>query len=233
VNKKIYLRIALSEQRKYIYRIIPVQRLFEFFKTGQNVLVEPAKWKDPFENFILRSRKVYGQCWTLQSASDAIWRIYSPESDAIRIRSTVRRVGESLSKALGNHIQGDAFIGRVRYLRNEKLMSFAKDICGASATASGKMIAETLLVKRPAFRHEREVRLVFVPNNVKEFKHECISYPVDPHVLIDQIMIDPRMSVKQWKNLREEIKSKTGFRGTIKRSLLYAPPPDVSAWSVP
>ena len=84
---------------RFIYRIISLSRLFQLFSSQANFFVKPKKWADPFENFILHSRirypsgkifahgnrdAIYGQCWTLQSASDAMWRIYSPKGDAVQ-----------------------------------------------------------------------------------------------------------------------------------------------------
>lgn len=156
VGTEIYLRIRAAARNDYIYRIISVQRLFELFENKNNVLVAPAKWDDPFENFILRSQRVYGQCWTLQRASDAMWRIYSPNADAVRVRSTAGTVAQSLRFALNDKLQGDVYIGRVRYVPNEQLMSFAKRVRELSNQRPSKITAETLLVKRPALRHERE-----------------------------------------------------------------------------
>lgn len=106
-----YLYLLGPMRDKFVYRIIPVERLFELFASRQNVLVKPKRWEDPFENFILKARvqlpdgacaiigfrdQFYGQCWTLQSALDAMWRIYSPKSEAVRVRSRVRKLAESL-----------------------------------------------------------------------------------------------------------------------------------------
>ena len=50
-----YLDIPSSKRDGHVYRIIKTTRLFEFLKTGENVLVKPELWDDPFENFILKS----------------------------------------------------------------------------------------------------------------------------------------------------------------------------------
>lgn len=203
--------------------------------------MKPKKWEDPFENFILRSRlqlptgehatigfreKFYGQCWTLQRASDAIWRIYSPRSDAVPIRSTVRKLAESLSRCRGDWARVEVFIGRVRFLSNPKLMAFAKRLFRSEGRLlSMRTFANTLLVKRPAFKHEREVRLLFISHDDTEANGDLFSYPVNPKELIDQVMIDPRMAESAANALKQKIKSDTGFPGEIKRSLLYSPPP--------
>lgn len=83
-------------------------------------------------------------------------------------------------------------------------------------------IAETLLVKRMAFEHEKEIRLIYFEN--QRSQSDLYFYPFDPHEMIDQIMIDPRMTEGDADALKAEIQSRTFFKGTILRSLLYAPP---------
>lgn len=95
---------------------------------------------------------------------------------------------------------------------------------------SAKLAATTLLVKRPAFNHEREVRLILVLDDKSKSAEDTFSYPLDPNDLIDQIMLDPRMPQDKANYLKRELKSKARFAGTVKRSLLYAPPP---SWTIP
>lgn len=245
MNTDNYLHLPGPMRGKFVYRIIPVDQLFDLFASGQNVLVKPKKWEDPFENFILKARvqlpdgayatfgfqdQFYGQCWTLQGASDAMWRIYSPKSDAVRVRSTVRKLGESLWRCCGEWAPDEAFVGKVQYLTGEKLEKFAQGLLRSEdGFLSMRLFARSLLVKRLAFRHEREVRLIFTPHDKNKAGSDIFSYPIDPNELIDQIMIDPRKAVQEANALKHEIKSKTGFTGPIMRSLLYAPPP---TWTI-
>ena len=92
------------------------------------------------------------------------------------------------------------------------------------------LFAKTLLVKRPAFKHEREVRLICRPHDEGNVDSDLFSYPVDPQELIDQIMIDPRVAEDEAEALKRDIRSRTGFKGKILRSLLYAAPP---SWTIP
>jgi Protein of unknown function (DUF2971) len=156
-----YLDLTVAERAKYVYRVISLERLLELFQKRQNVLVAPEKWDDPFENFILKSGRVsrrgwYGQCWTWQRASDAMWRIYSGDKNGVRMRSTPAKLLESLPGSA----QGKAFVGRVRYLPEKPLMRFANDALAPGHLKLASNAARTLLVKRPAFEHEREVRLL-------------------------------------------------------------------------
>lgn len=230
-----YLNLNEAGKLRHIYRIIPVKRLYQFFERRKNVLVRPSRWEDPFENFVLNSQArlpdgtlvrfgfnndFYGQCWTLQTASDAMWRIYSPDADGVRIRTSVRKLARSLSGGLGEWAHVQAFIGKVRYLRDAELLDFANSVFAHGLDPVP--LANTLLVKRRAFVHEREVRLLYLEKS--DSGESLFSYDVDPHELVEQIMIDPRLPLDKVADLKEEIERKTGFAGPIVRSLLYAPP---------
>lgn len=236
-----YLDIPSSKRDGYVYRIIKTTRLFEFLKKGENVLVKPELWDDPFENFVLKSHFIrdgepvaigprdhsYGQCWTLQQASDAMWRIYSPRSNAVRIRTSVRKLAEGMRKWRGSWAAQESFVGKVRYLKDADLVAFGRSVLqGKHGPLTNENLARTLLVKRPAFRHEREIRLLFTPHDFHNFKERIVRYPADVNVLVDQIMLDPRMDEARAEVLKRKIQD-AGFSGSVKRSLLYAPPPDL------
>ena len=122
-----------------IYRIFSQDRFFELFEEQSNSLVQPKKWDDPFENIFLESPvkaatgefrsfcfhdAVYGQCWTLESRSDAMWQIYSKNGDGIRVRTTVGKLLDSLQAAHGDEAEERCFIGRVRYEKDRQLLEF-------------------------------------------------------------------------------------------------------------
>ena len=231
-----YLNLSESELDKPVYRIISIDRLEQLFNTKTNVLVSPEKWDDPFENFILKSKikldngevgnigfcnDYYAQCWTTHKASDAMWRIYSQDSKGVRIRTTVRKLAESLSVGLKEWKNTQCFIGKVKYLPNKKLLEFANTIL--TGLPKPTQFAQTLLVKRPAFIHEKEIRLIYFDKD-STVKSDIFSYKIDPHSLIDQIMIDPRMTKDEALSTKAKIQKETSYKGTIKRSLLYAPP---------
>lgn len=227
-------------RRTTIYRVFPRNRFFELFGKRQNALVWPTKWEDPFENFILRSPvqrsngeigdiafhdDVYGQCWTLHKASDAMWRIYSPGKDAVRVRTTVGRLLDSLCSANKGMENDSCFIGRVTYPNEAGLRKFARTVFKDDLSA--RSVANSLLVKRSAFEHEKEVRLVYFESGSTVHKNGVYKYPLDPHQVFDQVMIDPRMTYKDYRSFKDEIVAKTGFdEKRIKRSLLYKPPDD-------
>jgi len=225
-------------RRTNIYRVFPRNRFFELFEEQKNALVRPTMWEDPFENFILRSpvrtaagetgefafhEDVYGQCWTVKKRSDAMWRIYSPKTDAVRVRTTVGRLIDSLCAASKSVTNDGCFIGKVDYPPDFKLKEFARTVFKNGLTAEA--VARSLLKKRDAFEHEAEVRLIFFEAQRKKHDGGVYKYALDPHAAFDQFMIDPRMCYKKFRKFKDEIVARTNIDQTrIKRSLLYKPP---------
>jgi len=236
------ININEFELDKPIYRIISLERLLEIFVTETNTLVKPALWEDVFENFILKSpvrlrsgetaeynfyNRMYGQCWTLHKASDAMWRIYSSDKNGLRVRTTIRKLSESLAGAQSSLPEVRCCVGKVEYLSDKALMNIANTTFDDSGIGVEE-IFRSLLVKRRAFIHEKEVRLLYQELDDDAFSNNLYRYAVDPHFFIDQIMIDPRKSYKEFKTLEKIIRKTTGFKGEIKRSLLYTLPKGIT-----
>jgi hypothetical protein len=218
-----------------VYRTLSVERLFQMFEEKINVVVRPSLWDDTFENLALSSvfdangttgtfsfkDDLYGQCWTLHTASDAIWRIYSNGTDGVRIRTTAGKLFDSLSadERLGS--AGETHLGRVQYLSDTKLRKYA-DEHFVQSTLCSETIAQTLTIKRRAFSHEKEVRLIY--HSDRPHDEKVLRYKIDPHALIDQIMLHPQLARVDAERLKSRIKRHLGYSGEVKRSLLYAPP---------
>lgn len=233
-----YLSDNLKPETK-LYRTIPMARLYEMFAAHQNTLVRPKKWPDPFENLALQSMvnvngelgdfgfkdDLYAQCWTTAAATDAIWQIFSNGTDGVRIRTTAGK----LLRSLADHVPADTaplccFLGTVQYKTKKGLVRFSQDHFANGLGSDGKIIASSLLVKRRAFSHEKEVRLIHWRLNGSPKERDLFPYPIDLHSLIDQIMLHPQLKKPEADKLKAEIAKRTGFKGELKRSLLYGPP---------
>ncbi|MEI9918167.1 MAG: DUF2971 domain-containing protein [Bacteroidota bacterium] len=226
-----------------IYRIFSFDRLKEIFDTNKITLVKPKSWQDPFENFILNSTGVlpdgrefqigfrnsfYGQCWSLTKESDAMWRIYSPKENGVKVKTTIRKLFEPLFEFSGSHRKTNgntynlsSFIGRVKYQGAEKLMKMLKDkerMSNKIYDQSGWGQASTFYFKRWAFRHENEIRIMF--NKHDRHDNALFKYPVDPREMFDEIVFDPRMKSTEYENKKQEIVSQ-GYSKRIIQSGLY------------
>jgi len=194
----MFLNLTEEDLDRNIYRIVPLTRLIELFETGKNVLIRPHKWEDPFENFILRSKvrltsgetikynfhdRICGQCWTFNRASDAMWRIYSPKSDSIRLRTTVRQLEKSLISSQNSLPDVKCCLGKVLYLNQKKLKKYANPIFDFSGITIENLF-NSLLVKRLAFRHENEIRLLYFELEDDGCKSDTFDYSTDPHTLL-------------------------------------------------
>lgn len=221
-----------------IYRIFPRKRFQQLFRENRNTMVLPTKWDDPFENVILKAEvvtsagergnfsfhdDVYGQCWTLETASDAMWQIYSRNKNAVRVRTTVGKLIGSLRAGHSQWADSTCFIGRVEYLKEAELKDFGRTVFKNYGRAEA--IARSLLVKRRAYKHENEVRLIYIePRNMKHVDG-VYSYPFEPRSIIDQVMVDGRVTYQDFLPFKKRLIKLTGLPDSqIMRSLLYRQP---------
>lgn len=230
--------IGKIDRKTRIYRIFRKEYFFNLFSERENVLVRPKTWEDPFENVILNAEvrtangekgrfgfhdEVYGQCWTLHTASDAMWRIYSEGKDAIRVRTTVGHLLDSLGAANSDWAHTTCFIGKVDYMSETKLRAFAGTIFRDRITPDA--IARSLLIKRHAYKHENEVRLIFIEPRKKKHPNGLYRHGIDPGAMFDQAMADPRLSYEKFLGLKQQIVKRTELtEKQVKRSLLYREP---------
>lgn len=234
-----FLNILDGHLDKHIYRIMKQEYIFKMFEDNQNVLSQTHNWKDKFENFLLSGimtldgeNTTYGfkndwigQCWTNDGFSEAMWGIYANDSHQryLRIRSTPRKLLTGLEAAHSDRPRQDTcFLGKVEYKTEKSLEEFLNN--NGCLELSPKHFAESLLLKRRAFRHENEVRLLFFGDAEDYDCKGLYRYPVDPHGMITQIMADPNIKPTCWRNEKATIMQATGFKGEIKRSKIYDPP---------
>lgn len=231
-----YLHMTDDELDKPVFRIIPIHRLLECFQKKQLILVPPQKWDDPFENLLLSAKvtlangetgitqpiwdKVYGQCWTLHKETDAMWRIYSANKNGAKIKSTPRKLLEALKASDPQFADIHCYIGKVEYIERQKdLVSTLKDIDLFNINGSG--IAESLMYKRYEFKHEKEVRLIYIGQS-----KDIHPFAIDPNTIFDEVIFDPRMDAELYEAYKAAVKAK-GFTNRIDQSVLYRLPRDL------
>ncbi len=226
-----FINLNQDELDKPIYRIMPVNRLFESVVSKRNVLVPPHKWDDPFENLLLKHRtkfeinciekngelspsssKIYGQCWTLHRETDAMWRIYSNDRNGAKVKTTPRLLMNAINDGSNN---SNVYIGKVQYLNQRDLLD---KIDGLDAYLSDKDVAESLLYKRKEFSHEKEVRIVHTNGKGDIHKHA-----IDPNSLFEEIVFDPRIDDHLYEAYKGALLTH-GYSGKIIKSFLYRLP---------
>jgi len=234
-----YLNPGNNDLEKSIFRIMPVYRLKELFEMKQNTLIKTDMMDDPFENFILQGRgrlpdgtlvsfamrdSYFVQCWTFQSDSDAIWRIYSPDKGGVRIRTTIPKLFESLYYEISSETRDvTCFIGNIAYLRNIEMKKYLDE--PLSLDSSGVELARQLLFKRQFFKHEKEVRLIYGAEGALA-KSKIFRYRINPSELIEQIVFDPQMEESLYKEHKEYFIN-LGFKKKIYQSSIYRLPENI------
>ncbi|MFS8053476.1 hypothetical protein QD357_11615 [Rhizobium sp. BR 317] len=237
VPKGNYVNLSEESLDRNVYRIMPEAWVLSMFSNKANTLTQVHKWKDKFENFLLNAGGVLdgepfaysfkedfvGQCWTSKSLSEAMWGIYAndPTKRFLRIRSTPRKLLASLVAAHPEMPQYTCFIGKVKYETESGLRDFLNN--NGLLQISSDVFARSLLLKRRAFKHESEIRLLFF-GDAKHYSSGLYSYTFDPHIVITQIMADPNRDRKNWQTDKQNIRKATGFSGEVKRSKIYDSP---------
>ena len=216
---------------------MPIHRTLEALEKKELVLVKPKKWDDPFENALLSApvvtsqgekgefaarESVYGQCWTQHKETDAMWRIYSPDKNGAKVRTTPRKLLEALKAHNQKYSELQCFVGQVTYLKQSELSQKLRSLNLFDSNGSG--IAESLLYKRKEFSHEKEIRIIY-----SGLDNKCISdfyaFRIDPYDLFEEIIFDPRMDSELVCAYKLAIKNK-GYSSHIKQSTLYKRPKD-------
>ncbi len=162
----IHELIKIKNQNLNIYRILEVEHLFNIFESKFIGLTSPHKWEDPYERFLTScfaidkdnenishvysgfAKGVYGQCWTLKKESDAIWRIYSPSRDRVKIKTTISKL-----RTLASGIRPKSFssyIGLITYQDEKFIIEKIKKLFRTSIhyIMSDKIIREFYFTKR-------------------------------------------------------------------------------------
>ena len=238
--KENYIRINQEEWETPIYRFTTVERIFQLIAHRKNTLVSPRKWEDPFENILSRLTirqsngetiqhphrdLVYAQCWTFTEETDATWRIYVPNGNGVRIKTTVHKLHQSLYDSQGPHAKLCCYIGRVDYKTEEELTAlFSKPAWVFNHLfGSGPLgRVESLLFKRTAFKHEKEIRLIFLDNLIQG-ENNLFHYELDLSDVIMDITFDPRMDNALYETYSSIVR-KLNYSGRIGKSTLYRIP---------
>jgi hypothetical protein len=223
-----------------IYRILPRDRLVSALQESRLTLTRVARWDDPFENWALRATLVsdsgeriglanihsqyFGQCWTLKEESDAMWRIYSANFEAVKVRTTVRKLFDSFYGYNDPVRDVSYFMGLVRYLPVEQIrviMGNQDILPHIIFDPSSQLTVRTLLTKRLEFSHEEEVRLIrYIGASNPELSNDYPSFNIDTNQVFDELIIDPRCSDERAALIKKDIE-KAGYRGPVRQSELY------------
>ena len=233
------INININSLDTKIYRIFSLEYFKELLKNKELVLVNPGKkLDDPFENFFLKTKvilpdgnettledlqsKCYVQCWTYKKESDALWRIYSPCKNGVRVSTTVRKLFDSIYNQKEDLPFLRYFIGNVSYIPQKEIEDFLNGCSFGDIVAGGSNnnIAELLCIKRPEFNYEEEVRILVNDINGNIGNEVLYRIPFKIENVFDDVCLDPRFNDSEYKARKKEIED-LGCNLSISQSQLY------------
>ena len=206
-----------EEQEKFfyqpIYQILPLEYAKSILVNKEirfnNVFIS---WEDPYELFIFKQKtfidgksfsidnyekRIYGQCWSLNKDTDAMWRIYSPKKKGVRIRTTIGKMIQVLDQTRGLMWTAPLF-GLVKYVNQGDIITYLRDIEKGGTGKFFESIADSLFYKRTEFSHEKEMRFIIdIDPNQPHVENDHINLKVNPSDFIEEIGLDPRLDISE------------------------------------
>ncbi len=228
-----------------IWRVFQHTHALSLFAGGGLYLPRPQKWDDPFENILLKQKYhiagtntpfdassffdlFFGQCWTHEEEeTDATWRIYAPNKEGVRIRTTVRKLYAILDAAFSGTPTSFFYICRVDYFTAEEILKHARldmEMLKSLNDYTGETALMHLTVKRPEFAHEKEVRVIYrdILNKVPETEDHIII-PAVATDFVEDVVVDPRMDQMEFERFKATA-LKDFPTASIRQSELYRLP---------
>ena len=121
----------------------------------------------------------YAQCWSKESESDALWRIYSYDKMSVQIHTTENDL-RTLLESYCSTTQGTVIIKDVKYdLKGttDEMFASMNDIL-----LNKKDISDPFFHKRPAFKHEKEKRALIYEDRSAELLKYFENYNFEKYI---------------------------------------------------
>lgn len=199
------------------------------------ILVDPRSEPpetQPLDDFL---QPAYAQCWSRIEESDTLWRAYSrvfkdtyfqrnlfPRDEGVQVRSSPRKLLAALRDWAADNPGYACFVGAVRYLPRTGIYHHLEALLnrhGPEALGHGALRAELLLLKRDAFAHEAEVRIIAV-SEARAEEEDRLAVAIDPSEVFDEVTFEPRLAPGEREG-RENMARSLGYKGKFRVSDLY------------
>lgn len=218
-----------------IYKFMPLQYTLAMVQNNLLTINRISSWPDVYENYMLKQNYslqdgtpidvinlaagIYGQSWTCLPESDAMWRIYSPSLDTIRIKTTVEKLYDALYQT--DHNMSDTYIGLVRYELQVDIDNNVQLLNPIKPSNFLKEVIKGAFVKRMEFEHEKEVRIIRMLDSQQTLQSGAmLQFPI-PADFIEEFCIDPRADDAMVANLTSQLISIGIPANKICKSQLY------------
>lgn len=232
-----------------IYKYIPFKYLKLMIQNSNLYFGKVSSWEDVYENWFLKEQMVlptgekgsakelipgvFGQSWTLQEESDAMWRIYSKldrtqhdylDDTAVRIKTTARKLYNVIYA--NDEDFNSSYIGAVTYLSQDDFLNMQNSLSPLNPLDLSEVFVKSYFFKRIPFEHEREVRPILIyPPKHENFGKDGVSFDIDFDNLIDEMVTDPRLILEEYRVVRGQLIGLGAKSNKVRSSELYNIPP--------
>ena len=157
-----------------------------------------------------------------------MWRIYSPEKNGVRVATTVRKLFGNFYDSTDHLASLKYLIGSVKYVGRQEIENFLANTTLRCFASGGQPhgFAKTLLMKREAFSHENEIRLLFQDAEGKFRGKDVAMFPFPWETVITGVALDPRWSESEFRTEQQKL-TDLGCTFPIIQSDLYKFSPTV------
>ena len=234
-----------------IYKYIPFKYLKLMIQNSNLYFGKISSWEDVYENWFLKEQMVlptgeegsakelipgvFGQSWTLQEESDAMWRIYSKldrtlhdylDDTAVRIKTTARKLYNVIYA--NDEDFNTSYIGAVKYLSQNDFLKMQDSLSPLNPLDLSEVFVKSYFFKRTPFEHEKEVRpiLIYSPKH-ENFGKDGVSFDIDFDNLIDEMVTDPRLTPDEYRTVRGQLIGLGAKSDKVRNSELYNIPPHI------
>lgn len=234
-----------------IYKYIPFKYLKLMIQNSNLYFGKVSSWEDVYENWFLKEQMVlssgekvsakelipgvFGQSWTLQEESDAMWRIYSKldrtlhdylDDTAVRIKTTARKLYNVIYA--NDEDFYTSYIGAVKYLSQNDFLKMQDSLSPLNSLDLSEVFVKSYFFKRAPFEHEKEVRpiLIYSPKH-ENFGKDGVSFDIDFDNLIDEMVTDPRLTPDEYRTVRGQLIGLGAKSDKVRNSELYNIPPHI------
>lgn len=169
-----------------LYRYLTLGSFLELIELKRMYFTNLNNWEDPWE-LPVKHRKsssleetLLGQCWTSQGVSDAVWKMYGKNKEGILVETSVNKfnllcnIPKSFLCPVIYYDNLNETLNYIEFLDNEMKIFYHG------------------ILKRIAFKHEKEVRLISYLDKTMDSEQKNLAISVDPYAFIENIYIDPR-----------------------------------------
>lgn len=154
-----------------IYKYIPFKYLKLMIQNSNLYFGRVSSWEDVYENWFLKEQMVlpsgekgsakelipgvFGQSWTLQEESDAMWRIYSRldrtlhdylDDTAVRIKTTARKLYNVIYA--NDEDFNTSYIGAVKYLSQNDFLKMQDSLSPLNPLDLSEVFVKSYFFKR-------------------------------------------------------------------------------------